>query len=121
MNKLVEYLKNPVAMAMAVGKENAIRRGTVAAGMGVSIRAVRRLAEEARKAGEFICYSTDSDGGGLYLAETDEERLDLMHQIRSECVRRLAQYSALRRALRGRGQRKLFPDVDEVFQKRVSQ
>lgn len=116
MNELVGFLK----ANGFIGKEQAVRRAKLSAMMNLTIRAIRALAEEARNAGEFICYSTDSDGGGIFLAATDDERMKLIGKIRDECARRLRQYSALRRALRDRGQTKLFPTAEEVFRKRVT-
>ena len=102
----------------AVGKAKAVKRAVLAADLGVPIREVRAQAEDARLRGEFVCYSTSNVDGGIYLAATDDERMAVIALIRNESVRRLRQYSALRRAIRGRGQGSLFPDnVDDVFRR----
>jgi hypothetical protein len=116
MNALVVYLRTRGHL----GAGNAIRRKDLADALNVSIRSIRVLAEEARNAGEFVSYSTDSEKGGLFLASTDDEKVSIVAQIRSTCQNRLRQYSALKRALLDRHQRHLFPETpDQVFQRSI--
>lgn len=91
-----------------IGKAHAIRREELARVLGVSVREVKALAESERLAGRFVCYSPDAKTGGIYLAANDAERRDLMDQIERECLRRLRQRSALKRAMTNRGQLDLF-------------
>ena len=114
MNVLIRFLEN----SGAIGKGKAMRRATIAGALGVPIREVRELAEAARLHGEFVCYSTASNGG-LYLPANDDEKMGQIARLRAECVRRLRQYSALRRGLRTQHNGRLFPrDVHEVFSAR---
>lgn len=114
MNLLVDFLN-----ARGVhGKARAIKRKDVAAALDLSIREVREMAEAARNAGLFVAYSTDSARGGLFLAANDAERMEIVGQIRETCLKRLRQYSALKRALIGQHQRTLFPETpNEVFRR----
>ena len=115
MNNLVKHLRDMAA----IGKANALRRADIAKALDVSIRDVREMAEAARLKGEFVCYSTASNGG-LYLPMNDAEKMGQIERLRSECRRRLRQYSALLRSLVDRHQGKLFPkSVDDVFSKKA--
>lgn len=99
----------------ALGEERAIPRARIAEDLGVQIRRVRGAAEEARRAGNFVCYSTSSNGG-IYLANSDAEMWAILTRVRRECLRRLEQYSALKRKMIDQNQRFLFPATpDEVF------
>ena len=112
MNQLVSYLRHN----NHVGAARAIRRAALAAALQVSGRDLRRLSEEARNAGEFVAYSTRGIEGGIFLASTDDEKVAIVGQIRSTCLKRLRQYGALKRALKDQHQTRLFPEtVDDVF------
>ena len=114
MNSLVEYLRTNGHF----GRGKAIFRAKVAAALVVSIREIRALAEEARNAGIFVSYSTDGANGGLFIAESEAEQILIISQIRTSCLNRLRQYSALKRTFRNRNQRNLFPEtVDDVFRR----
>jgi len=104
VNTLVKFLSS----CGYIGKENAIVRRDVANTMCINVREVRALSEEARLAGEFIGYSTDSNRGGLYLAGSEVEREEIAQKVRRECLSRLRQYSALKRKLYGSKQLELF-------------
>lgn len=102
-NRLVDFLFEKGI----VGKERACRRSVVAALMAIRVRELKKLAESARLDGHFVGYSQSSEEGGIYLAATDEEREELFHKIRGECLRRLKQYTALKRSLKDRHQQKI--------------
>lgn len=90
----------------ALGVARAVKRDDLARRLHVSGRELRSLCEEARLAGWFIGYSTKSPGG-IYAADTDDERMAIIEQISATCRHRLRQRSALRRSLRARGQKHL--------------
>lgn len=94
-----------------VGKDNAVRRSVLAALLAVTVRNLREMCESARLSGHFIGYSSSADDGGIYLASTDEEREEMFQKIRGECIRRLRQYSALKRSMVDRNQSRLSLDA----------
>lgn len=104
MNRLTIYLR----AKGHTGEAKAIKRIDLARALGTSIREVRALAEEARLAGEFVGYSTHSRRGGIYLAETSDERMGIYRRVRAECIHRLRQHRSLRRALMNLHQGELF-------------
>lgn len=108
-NRLVDYCFEKGI----VGKAQAVRRSVLAALLAVSVRDLREMAEAARLDGHFIGYSTHAVDGGIYLAGTDEEREEMFHKIRGECLGRLRQYSALKKSLRDRNQARIVLDKSE--------
>jgi hypothetical protein len=111
-NRLAGLSQNPLLSHLhahgAIGKRNAIPRDILAASMRLPLRDVQALAEAARLDGEFVCFSKSAKRGGMYLAETDAERDELLDRLRRECLSRLKQRRSLRLALRNRWQRDLF-------------
>ena len=98
MNRLVGYLK----FYGNVGRERSWRRENLAKGMGISVRQVKKMAEEARLAGVPILYNTDSRRGGIYLAENDDEVQDGIDKMTRLALSLLRERSALKRALKKR-------------------
>lgn len=94
MNVLVNYLKS----RHYVGRPRAVTRSSAAAGLEVSVRDVRAMAEESRLAGDpegVVCYSAK----GLYLAEDASDIVAIRDRITRECKRRLLQRRGLKNAL----------------------
>ena len=101
MNALVAHLLN----CGYVGSDSAITRTELAAAIGISVRAVKHLAEQARLdeyERETVCYSTSAIGGGIYLAADDGEVEAAEAKLRRLALSILRERSALRRKLRRR-------------------
>lgn len=98
MNRLPGYLK----FCGAVGRGHSLKRERLAKQMGISVRRVKKMAEEARLAGIPILYNTDPRRGGLYLAETEREIEDGIEKLTRFAVSILRERRALKLALKKR-------------------
>ncbi len=108
MNRLPGYLR----FCGAVGRRHSLKRERLAKQMHISVRRVKKLAEESRLAGVPILYNTDSRRGGIYLAENEAEIQDGIDMMTRLALSLLRERSALKRALKKRresvAQRELF-------------
>ena len=98
MNRLTAFLRG----RGWVGRSHAIRRQVVASCMGISVREVKKLAEEARLKGTPLLYSTDSRRGGIYLAENEAEIQGGIDKMTRLAVSILRERRALKLALKKR-------------------
>ena len=73
VNRLPGYLR----FCGAVGRGHSLKRERLAKQMHISVRRVKKLAEESRLAGVPILYNTDSRRGGIYLAENEVRKINI--------------------------------------------
>lgn len=66
--KMAEFMQ-----VLPVGEENAIRGRDIANMLGVDIRIVSHLAEEARRSGAMVCATSRGIAAGYYLAADADE------------------------------------------------
>ena len=81
------------------GKENAVTRSYLATVLGLPDRTVRRLIEDARNEGAFIC----NDGEGYFIA-TEIGEIERQYRVdRARALSTLKRLKAMRRCLRRAG------------------
>lgn len=106
-----------------VGERQAIGRKEVARRMGVTVREVTHWGNESRenaadgKFGDVICFSKKGKSGGLFLASTDDELLDVGYRLRREGFTLMKQLKAVKRALSIQAnQAKLYKGIETVME-----